>query len=160
MKIYRHIVSRLCSTKSWMMKSKIWHMMFMKCNMTVGVWHVLVLVMASKMKCWGFRAFLVVFITVDVIHDVLRIAWPKLLPVSSTLRQWMSLKLIFEGLVITCFMISLVWLYPIVPRWRVKRTYHTYAHVFIGLQNSYLVPQNIQLQLIFGQLAVYLLSFF
>jgi hypothetical protein len=45
-------------------------------------------------------------------------------------------------------------------RSKVKLTYHTYAHDSIGLPNLYLVPQNIQPQLISGQLVVSLQSFF
>lgn len=45
-------------------------------------------------------------------------------------------------------------------RSRVKRIYHTYALVIIGLLNWYLVQQNIPHQLIFGQLVVSSLSFF
>ena len=45
-------------------------------------------------------------------------------------------------------------------RSKVKLIYHTYVHGSIEHQNSYLGPQSIQVQLIFGQLAVSLLNFF
>lgn len=45
-------------------------------------------------------------------------------------------------------------------RSRVKLIYHTYVLVSIELQNLYLVPQSILLQLIFGQLDVSLLNCF
>lgn len=48
----------------------------------------------------------------------------------------------------------------LVIRSKVKLTYHTYVLGSIGLQNLYSVPQNTQPQLIYGQLVVYLLSFF
>lgn len=41
-----------------------------------------------------------------------------------------------------------------------KQIFHTYVPVSIELQNLYLVPQNIQLQLIFGQLVVSLQNSF
>lgn len=49
---------------------------------------------------------------------------------------------------------------PYFIRLKEKQTSHTSARGFIGLLNSYLVQQSILLQLISGQLAVSLLSFF
>lgn len=62
-----------------------------------------------------------------------------------------------------CFLSFLLLTYHVkcvIIRWRVKLIYHTFAPVIIGLQNLFLVRQNILHQSIYGLLVVFLLSYF
>lgn len=73
----------------------------------------------------------------------------------SMLANMMLFFRLFSNIYSVSFTINLIFI-----RSKVKLTYHTYARDSIGLPNLYLVPQNIQPQLISGQLVVSLQSFF
>jgi len=72
---------------------------------------------------------------------------------------YQSLFILYPRLYIGILVVLTLDLFILV-RSRVKLIYHTYVLVSIELQNLYLVPQSILLQLIFGQLAVFLLNCF